>query len=228
MSRWRTLYEQRRAAQQQAERDQHELWRICLHESSHAAAVHLLGGEIERVAVGYGVLDDSLSLSGGCFWRMRGGEKIPPSIMLRVALAGGAADRFFCGRTEDMYGGDGRAAWAAAAEIAEATGRDACDISRAARLEAEQFVRQYEAAITALARALLAAPQHELSGEQVERCLAQSGVRRADHQDIKTRASITGQERFYERRGGVDRPSANPDPDRKVAVFERRCDGFIA
>jgi hypothetical protein len=37
-----------------------------------------------------------------------------------------------------------------------------------------------------------------------------------------------GCEHYFERRGGVDRPSANPDPLRKVAVFKRRCDGFIA
>jgi hypothetical protein len=222
-SNWRQRYEQRRAAQQAAEHDRREIWRICLHESSHAAAVHLLGGEVEKVVVGWGILDDSLSLSGGCFWRMRGGEKIPPSIQLRVALAGGAADTFFCGRQEDMYGGDGRAAWAAAAEIAEATGRDACDISRAARLDAEELVRRHADAIAALSRALLEAPQHELSGSQVERILSEAGVQRSPG-----RAPQPGQERYYERRDGVTRPSTNADPNRKVAVFERRCDGYIS
>jgi hypothetical protein len=62
----------------------------------------------------------------------------------------------------------------------------------------------------------------ELPGEQVERILSQSGVQRS-----LGRAPLPGQERYYERRGGVDRATANPDPLRKVAVFERRIDGWI-
>jgi hypothetical protein len=210
---WRQRYEQRRAAEQQQADDRREIWRICLHESAHCAAVHLLGGEIERVAVGWGVLDDSLSLSGGCFWRMGGGEKIPPSIQLCVALAGPASDVFFCGRQEAMYAGDGRAAWAAAAEMAETTGRDACDISRAARLEARELVAQHAAAIEVLARELMQAPSHTLTGDRVERILEASGVRRGEahnHQDIKRRSSTTTREHHFE-----------------TAVVMRRCDGWV-
>jgi len=225
MSNWR----QRRAAaiaqRDQAESDRREIWRIALHESSHAVAVHLLGAEVEKVAVGRGVLDDSLSLSGGCFWRMRGGEKIPPSIMLRVALAGGAADTFFCGRQEDMYGGDGRAAWAAAAEIAEATGQDACDISRAARMEAQGLVARHAEAIKTLAAALLEARLHELPGGRVEDILRRAGVQRGGL--APGRAPQPGRELYFERRDGRTVVTRDPDPRRMTSVTMHRADGYI-
>jgi hypothetical protein len=66
--------------------------------------------------------------------------------------------------------------------------------------------------------------RHELSGETVEAILRKAGVQR----DASPPAHAPGQERYYERRGGVDRATVNPDPLRKVAVFERRCDGYIA
>jgi hypothetical protein len=78
------------------------------------------------------------------------------------------------------------------------------------------LIQQHAAVIKKLARELMQARWMELPGEQVERILREAGVRRR------------GPQFSYERRGGIDRATANPNPLRKVAVFERRCDGYIA
>ena len=72
-------------------------------------------------------------------------------------------------------GGDYRDARAAAREIAEA---DVDAILEAGRQAAEELVKRNAHAIEALAHALLAARWCELSGEEAERVLVQSGVKR--------------------------------------------------
>lgn len=148
----------RRRAVQRAERDRCELHRLALHESGHAAVCHLLGAAIERIAVGRGIMRDTLELDGGCFWRMLGGLDIPPAIRLRVSLAGMVADQVFCGRQEDMLSGDARQARASAEAIAEATGRDVDDVMVGARAEVEVLL--------------------ELSGPETTAILTRAGVER--------------------------------------------------
>jgi hypothetical protein len=209
---------ERRRAQQAAQREERELQRLALHEASHAL-VHFVYDimQIERIAVGRGVLNDSPDLSGGCFWRTRDGRDIPPAVLLVAAMAGPMSDKFYGFERDNS--GDLRDARRAAEQM----GGDIESILETGRRDAEALIRRHEASIRTLAVALLEARWHELSGAQVEDILRRAGVQRGG----SVRAPQPGQERYYERRGGVNRPSANPDPLRKVAVFERRCDGYI-
>ena len=126
-------------------------------------------------------------------------------------------------------GGDYRDARAAAREIAEA---DVDAILEAGRQAAEELVKRNAHAIEALAHALLAARWCELSGEEAERVLVQSGVKRTGGVSRYPAPEITQQRPAqgapsygYERRGGRIRPVLNPDPARAEALFQRRCDG---
>ena len=206
----------RRRAQEAARREERELQRLALHEAAHALVNFVYDMLIERIAVGRGVLNDSLDLSGGCFWRTADGRDIPPQVLLVTSMAGPACDKFY-GFDRDNSGDLRDARWAA-----EQMGGDIDTILETGRRDAEALIRRHEAAIRTLAQALLTVRSMELPGEQVERILSQSGVQRS-----LGRAPLPGHERYYERRGGVDRATANPDPLRKVAVFERRIDGWI-
>jgi hypothetical protein len=90
------------------------------------------------------------------------------------------------------------------------------------RERAELLVKCYAEPIRKLARVLLEAG--ELPGHEVERILAQHGVQRGGLTPV---CVPQPQERYFERRNGVTCPTADPDPMRKVAVFERRCDGYM-
>jgi hypothetical protein len=84
----------RRRAQEAARREERELHRLALHEAAHALVNFVYDMQIELIAVGRGVLNDSLDLSGGCFWRTRDGRDIPPQILLITSMAGPASDKF--------------------------------------------------------------------------------------------------------------------------------------
>jgi hypothetical protein len=222
MSRWHTLYEQRRAAQQQVERDRRATWRLCLHEAAHAAVCFALGVPFRRVAVWF---DDTFRQRGVV--ELEDGGRADKQSVLIVHCAGPASDMFFYGRDFDLYGSDNANVITVADDIARVKGGDWFAIVKHGRRRAEELVRQYEGPIKQLAKELMQARGMELSGEQVEDILARNGVERVSILS-PPRAPQPGREMYYERRGGVDRATATPDPNRKVAVFQRRCDGFIA
>jgi hypothetical protein len=212
-SKWRRAYEQARSAQQQVERDRHELVRICHHEAAHAAVVFALNVRVKRMSVGFGRLDGSARQQGLVEWDDKG---IDLRTRILISFAGPAADLLFYGRELDPCGKDHYDALNAAEKLAAEVGGDMFHIVDYGRARAEEIVRIHADAVVALARALLEAPQHEMSGQAVEDFLVRAGVRRH------------GPTFGYERRGGVTRPSPNPDPDRRVAVYARRCDGYFA
>jgi hypothetical protein len=203
---WRARYEQARS-------DQRTLQQITFHESAHALCAYILGCTVEKICCGRGAFGDSDSLSGACHWNHASGDgrNIDPKTKLIVSLAAPAIDHFLGNRLNAS--GDQNDARRAAEQISST---DADAVLEHGRREAETLVGQHVTAISALAGALMRAQHHELDGKEVEQILARAGVHRR------------GPQLGFERRGGVDRPSTNPDPLRKVAVFERRCDGYIA
>jgi hypothetical protein len=102
--------------------------------------------------------------------------------------------------------------------VAESHGGEALGIIALARAEAESLIQRHVSQIRKLANELMQAKGHELSGEQVEGILAAAGVQRGahNHQDIKTRSSVT----------------AKPQPGREFylerPVSLRRTDGWVA
>jgi hypothetical protein len=92
------------------------------------------------------------------------------------------------------------------------------------------LLKQYAGVVKRLADELLQARWTELPGSQVEHILREAGVRRARATNVapEKRTGASDHELYYERRAGVTRPSAKPDPLRRAAVFERRCDGYVA
>jgi hypothetical protein len=195
------------------ERDQQ--W-LALHEAAHAVANYRAPNvRIESVAI-------RGSLRGECRWASRDGSPVDPRAIIVAALAGPCADEYFFGRPFDWYSGDGRAADTAAVRLAADTGQSVDSILRHGRERAELLVKCYAEPIRKLARVLLEAG--ELPGHEVERILAQHGVQRGGLTPV---CVPQPQERYFERRNGVTCPTADPDPMRKVAVFERRCDGYM-
>jgi hypothetical protein len=97
------------------------------------------------------------------------------------------------------------------------------------RRRAEELVARHVDAIRVLADELMRARGNELDGDEVEGILRRAGVRRAKAPDCSGYSATPQpvQERYFERRGGVDRATVNRDSDRRVAVFERRVDGFV-
>jgi hypothetical protein len=196
--------------------DELDQWRLSLHEASHAVANYRAPNvKIESIAI-HG------SLRGECRWASRDGSPVDPRAIIVAALAGPCADEYFFGRPFYWYCGDGRAADTRAVQLAAATGQRVDDILRHGREQAELIVRRYAEQIRKLARVLLEAG--ELPGHEVERILAQHGVQRGGLTPV---CVPQPQERYFERRNGVTCPTADPDPMRKVAVFERRCDGYM-
>jgi hypothetical protein len=218
-SNWRARYET-------ARRERATFAWIAPHEASHALVDFVYDIEIERIAVGRGVRYGDDRLDGGCFWRTRDGQGIDLDVLVRASLAGPIADELFSGRDWDFTSNDYSEARDAARKIAEASGRGVDDVMEEARRKVTALLKKYEGVVKRLANELLQARWTELSGEQVERILRKAGVKRAGVSP--GRSPLPGQERYYERRGGVDRATVNRDSDRRVAVFERRCDGYIA
>jgi hypothetical protein len=230
MSRWRARYQAARSAQQQAERDARETWRIALHEGAHAVAVRRTPeARVESLAIGYGVLDGSRSLQGACRWGMIDeGSSVDYRADICITLSGPAADEFFFGRPFNPYDGDGRHADTAAVRLAASTGERVDDLLRRGREQAEHIVRYYAEPIRKLAKELMQARGMELSGSEAERILSNAGVRRAGT-PAKQVGQVTppsGQEQYFQR-PGVIKPSATPDPQLVDSYFMRRTDGYI-
>jgi hypothetical protein len=206
----------RRRTSELARLDELDQWRLAMHEAAHAVANYRAPNvKIESVAI-------RGSQRGECRWASRDGSPVDPRAIIVAALAGPCADEYFFGRSFDWYCGDARDGDTRAVQLAADTGQSVDSILRHGREQAELLVKRYAEPIRKLARALLEA--RELPGEQVERILLENGVQR----DGSTPAHAPQpQERYFERRNGVTCPTADPDPLRKVAVFERRCDGYI-
>jgi hypothetical protein len=221
---WRHRRAVAQAEREQVDRDRRALHRLTLHEASHAAVCFALGVPFGRVAVWW---DDTFRQRGVV--ELKDIESADQKNVLVVRCAGPASDLFFYGRDLDPYGNDNGNAISMAHDIARVEGGDWYCIVAHGRARAEELVRRYEAAIRTLAHELLQA--RELDGQKVEQILEAAGVRRAPMRPAPQARShvLHAQTQFhFERRDGVTRPSANPDPQRKVAVFERRCDGYIA
>lgn len=196
--------------------DQRDQWMLALHEAAHALANYRAPNvKIENVAIGRG-------LRGECRWASRDGRPVDPRVIIVAALAGPCADEYFFGRPFDWHCGDARDADTTAVRFAAATGEGVGELLRHGREQAELLVKRYAEPIRKLARALLEA--RELPGHEVERILLENGVQRGGSTPV---CAPQPQERYFERRNGVTCPTADPDPMRKVAVFERRCDGYI-
>jgi hypothetical protein len=106
-----------------------------------------------------------------------------------------------------------------------------------ARADVEALIQRHTAAIAVLADALLGARWMTLPGVQVAHILERNGVQQAQAPGA-TRAQppdVSSHRRgpqhdatsfgFERRRGGLTLLSANPDPLRVTAAFERRTDG---
>jgi hypothetical protein len=225
-SNWRARYEQARSAQQQAERDRRETWRLCLHEAAHAAVCFALSVPFRRVAVWW---DDTFRQQGVVELEDIG--RADKQSVLIVHCAGPASDMFFYGRDFDLYGSDNANVITVADDVARVKGGDWFAIIQHGRARAEELVRRYEGPIKQFAKELMQARGMELSGPEAERILSNAGVRRAGtpaKQVVqKDQGGSPGREQYFERRGGVDRATVDRDSDRRVAPFMRRCDGFI-
>jgi hypothetical protein len=220
-------WRRRQAEQQQAERDRRATWRLCLHESAHAAVCLALGVPFDRVAVWF---DDTLRQRGVV--ELEDGGSADQQSLLVVHLAGPASDMFFYGRDLDLYGSDNRNAISVADDIARVEGGDWYAIIQHGRRRAEELVRQHAEAIKALARELLAAREHELPGQECVRILAREGVERVPTPRKPPTVSTPGRVPMgttmrFERRGGVDRPVARPEPGRESYDVRYRTDGWI-
>jgi hypothetical protein len=213
MKNWRARYEA-------ARREERSLHRIALHEAAHACANYLLGVKVEGLVIGRGLDDDDYSrLRGLCRWETADGRGIDLKTLIITSLAGPCTDWHFFGAEPNYHDGDYNDAQNAARKLAADGPNSESQELEAGRQAAEALVVRHADVIKALARQILDARWHEMDGRQVEGFLARAGVRRA---------GAVGSVMGFERRGGVVRPSANPDPLRKVAVFERRCDGYVA
>ena len=203
-------WQQRTAQRRQAERNKH---RLALHESAHSVCCYVRNMRIKKIMVGRGINDeyDDLQMRGWCGWEV---DKLEPRDLLVVTLAGPASDRFFGYGEPDSRSRD----FADAKRCAEQIGGDIDAVMAMGRRDAELLIRQYSSQIQQLAITLLSTRWMELSGEEVERFLAQAGVMR--------QRQIMG----FEHRSGVIRPvpASRVDPGRITAVHERRCDGYIA
>jgi hypothetical protein len=107
-----------------------------LHEAVHALVNFVYDMQIERIAVGRGVLTNgSLDLDGGCFWKTRDGGDIPPQVLLVTSMAGSASDKF------NDNSGDLRDARRAAEQM----GGDVDSILEAGRRDAEVMIERHAA-----------------------------------------------------------------------------------
>jgi hypothetical protein len=211
---WRQRYQQRRS-------DERTLQQITFHESAHAAIAVLVGCRIERIDCGRGACGNGLS--GAVHWNHASGDgrRIDPKTNIIVSLAASAVDRFLGYKLN--YSSDLRYA----REAAEQIGGDVEAILNAGQREAEALVAQHIPAIAALAGALMRAQHHELPGGEVERILAEAGVRRAASPEPAVGVRPR-RERYYERRDGRTVAVARPSPGREAYVVQRRCDGYVA
>jgi hypothetical protein len=221
MSKWRERYEAARRAQQQAERDRAATRRLALHESAHAAVCFALSVPFRRVAVWW---DDTFRQQGVV--ELEDVGSADRKSLLIVHSAGPASDVFFYGADPDLYGADNQNAITVADDIARVEGGDWYAIVQHGRRRAEELVAQNAEAIRSLARELMQAHQHEMAGRQVEDFLERAGVQRGGL--APGRAPQPGQEQYFERRDGITRLSANPDPQRRTSVSLWRTDGYIA
>jgi hypothetical protein len=196
---------------------------VAHHEAGHALAAHALGRPINSVA---------LTSSGGEFreyevaaWEPTtregkqqfrdavlaslGPEHLGEMMSVMIGLSSGlAAQHRIIGHEHDDYG---NADMEQCRAIAAAVAPEAQDVLLSfTRAEADRLVAQHWPEIEALASRLLA--RRRLDGDEIRAILIRPQP---------------GRELFYERRAGVTRPTATPDPLRRTSVTMRRTDGFI-
>jgi hypothetical protein len=192
------------------------------------------GIRLKNLVVGRAVNDERMNLQGYCAWEACD----DPRSLVTVAIAGPSADWIFFDVSRSADSQDYRDAHCGARRVAEAEGGEVEAIIARARVDAESLIQQHVAVIKTLAHELMQARWCELSGEEVERILAQSGVERphapAAMPDYPPgissygRGPQRGTEYGFERRGGALVRVPRPDPLRATAPFEHRDDGYIA
>jgi hypothetical protein len=155
------------------------------------------------------------SLSSDDRWKM-----FPEAVLL---CAGRAATRRLVGRSADhLANHDIEQAQSIAHSVSDSSAERSAFLLLAEG-EAARLVDQHWGQVTAIAEALSA--RGVLERHEIAALLSGAG---AGVQRSPERAPQPGPEQYFERRGGVTLPSTNRDSDRRVAVFARRCDGYIA
>jgi hypothetical protein len=200
---------------------------VSIHEAGHALTARELGRPIDSV---------TLTENGGEFreyevaaWEpttAEGKERFRDAVLASIGpghrgemmpiviglVAGLSAQRRIVGHAFDEYGDSDMEQARSIARAVTSSPAESYELLTYAMEQADQIIARHWPTVAALASELLR--HRRLSAEQINAIIERSAPQRLAY--------------GYERRGGQDVPTQNPDPRRMTSVTMRRTDGYIA